>query len=528
MEQSNQSIDTLFSQLKAGEIQIPAFQRGFVWTAEQVSLLYDSIYKGFPIGNLLFWETSSKLAYNRKIGQLEPFHNASDNTFKYVLDGQQRLTSLCGLFDNRIFKNEDNQEEWLDIYFDLDSNEDSSQPAFLPLSEEDVDYKKYFPVSKLMDSTEYRKATRELPDDQANKLDQVVRKLSSVMLSIEKFKTNNMKLVSSVFERINTAGTDLDHFQLLSAWTWSEDFVLQEKFSDLVQDLGEFGLDSENPKHLDLLLKCCTGIFLEQSSTDAILDLNGDVVREKFTYIDQSFKATIQFLKDELNIHKLVILPYASMLIPLVKFFYAETPMGSAYTKLQKEKILKWFWRTSFYRRYSNAIDAKIPDDIREMSLLKSDENTEVFNFKSNIDVKNFFIKNKFSPTNINTKTFICMLSSEDPKSFISGSKISVSAKIHTSVKTEYHHIHPRKHLERLGVKDGDINCLANFCFLTKADNLKIRDKAPEEYKLLITSGLNEVLEKAVCPADTLDTDYKTFLKNRNTLLIQKAESLYK
>src|SRR5690606_23943122 len=142
--------------------------------------------------------------------------------------------------------------------------------------------------------------------------------------------------------------------------------------------------------------------------------------------------------------------------------------------------------------------------------------------------VKNFFIKNKFSPTNINTKTFICMLSSEDPKSFISGSKISVSAKIHTSVKTEYHHIHPRKHLERLGVKDGDINCLANFCFLTKADNLKIRDKAPEEYKLLITSGLNEVLEKAVCPADTLDTDYKTFLRNRNTLLIQKAESLYK
>ena len=46
--------------------------------------------------------------------------------------------------------------------------------------------------------------------------------------------------------------------------------------------------------------------------------------------------------------------------------------------------------------------------------------------------------------------------------------------------------------------------------------------------KELITSGLEEALAKAVCPTDTLDTDYKTFLKNRNTLLIQKAESLYK
>lgn len=528
MEQSNQSIDTIFNQLKAGEIQIPAFQRGFVWTAEQVSLLYDSIYKGFPIGNLLFWETTSKLSYDRKIGQLEPFKNTSENSFKYVLDGQQRLTSLCGLFDSRIFKNDENQEEWLDIYFDLHSEEGSSQPAFLPLREEDVDLRRYFPVSKFMNPAEYRLATRDLEESHAVKLDQVVRKLSSTMLSIEKFKTDNMKLVSSVFERVNTAGTDLDHFQLLSAWTWSQDFVLQEKFSDLVQELGDFGLDSDNPKHLDLLLKCCTGVFLNQSSTDSILDLNGDDVRENFGYLDQAFKATIQFLNDEINVHKLALLPYPSMLIPLVKFFYAEQPMSSSYTTLQKQKILKWFWRTSFFRRYSNAIDTKIPDDIRDMAKLKSDENINVFDFKSNIDITTFFLKNKFSTTSINTKTFICMLASEDPISFISSSKLSVSSKLHSSVKTEYHHIHPKKHLERLGFKDDEINCLANFCFLTKADNLKIRDKAPKEYKALITTSLDEVLTKAICPVDSLDVDYDTFLENRNSMLIQKAESLYK
>ncbi len=460
--------------------------------------------------------------------QLEPFNNTSENAFKYVLDGQQRLTSLCGLFDNRIFKNDDNQEDWLDIYFDLDSEEDSSQPVFFALRTEDIDYKKYFPVSKLMNPTEYRKATRELEDEHAVKLDQVVRKLSSVVLSIEKFKTNNMKLVSSVFERVNTAGTDLDHFQLLSAWTWSKDFVLQEKFSDLVQDLGDFGLDSENPKHLDLLLKCCTGVFLNQSSTNSILELNGDSVRENFSYLDQAFKATIQFLNDELNIYKLTLLPYASMLIPLVKFFYAEKPMASSYSTLQKEKILKWFWRTSFYRRYSNAIDTKIPDDIQDMSLLRDDEKADTFNFKANIDIKNFFLKNKFSATNINTKTFICMLANEDPISFISSSKISVTTKIHASTKTEYHHIHPRKHLERIGAKEHEINCLANFCFLTKADNLKIRDKAPSDYKSLITTALDAVLKQAICPQDSLDTDFKTFLKNRNTMLMQKAESLYK
>ena len=62
-------IRQLLTRVAEGEVRIPAFQREFVWEPDRVQFLMDSIYKGFPIGTLLFWRTREKLQSDRDLGQ---------------------------------------------------------------------------------------------------------------------------------------------------------------------------------------------------------------------------------------------------------------------------------------------------------------------------------------------------------------------------------------------------------------------------------------------------------------------------
>ncbi|HEV7770605.1 MAG TPA: DUF262 domain-containing protein [Solirubrobacterales bacterium] len=99
-----------------GRIRIPAFQRGFVWDPEHVAFFMDSIYRGFPFGSLLIWRTKEKLKHERALGPYELPEVDPDLPIDYVLDGQQRLTSVFGVFQTEIEPKEN--EDWLPVYFD--------------------------------------------------------------------------------------------------------------------------------------------------------------------------------------------------------------------------------------------------------------------------------------------------------------------------------------------------------------------------------------------------------------------------
>jgi hypothetical protein len=84
-------ISTILDQIDSGAIALPVFQRGFVWNRGQVRELMTSLYRGHPVGSLLFWETKSDSARVRGEGPIQA------GTANLLLDGQQRVTSLYGL-----------------------------------------------------------------------------------------------------------------------------------------------------------------------------------------------------------------------------------------------------------------------------------------------------------------------------------------------------------------------------------------------------------------------------------------------
>jgi uncharacterized protein with ParB-like and HNH nuclease domain len=104
MEYQHYPIRKILDAVVSGEIRIPAFQRGFVWEMDRVAYLLDSIYKGYPFGSLLFWRTKQKLGTERNLGTFTLPDPQADYPIDYVLDGQQRLTSIFTVFQTGRFQ----------------------------------------------------------------------------------------------------------------------------------------------------------------------------------------------------------------------------------------------------------------------------------------------------------------------------------------------------------------------------------------------------------------------------------------
>ncbi len=83
--------------LEEGRMKIPQFQRNFVWTLEESAALLDSVIKGYPVGSIILWNTAEKLWAVKNIGGL-PFDTVKEGTpVNYIIDGQQRVTSLYAI-----------------------------------------------------------------------------------------------------------------------------------------------------------------------------------------------------------------------------------------------------------------------------------------------------------------------------------------------------------------------------------------------------------------------------------------------
>jgi uncharacterized protein with ParB-like and HNH nuclease domain len=164
------TIRKLIDRITSGDIRIPAFQRDFVWEPEQVAFLLDSIYKGFPIGTVILWKTDTRLNTEKRLGLFDLPEPRRDYPVNYVLDGQQRLTSLFSVFQTELTPI---SCEWIDIYFDIDAEENIQESLFLALEDSEVDETRHFPIKTLFDPVAYRSATNGFGDPAILKLDEL-------------------------------------------------------------------------------------------------------------------------------------------------------------------------------------------------------------------------------------------------------------------------------------------------------------------------------------------------------------------
>lgn len=518
-------ISQVIERVLSGQIRIPTFQRGFVWDADKVAVLMDSLYKGYPIGSLLFWRTRSRLRFERDLGPFRLPDVDPDYPIDYVLDGQQRITSIFGVFQSRV--DAFSQEDWTNVYFDYRASADAQESQFTALNESEVDPNRYFLLRNFFNTVAYRRATASLDDEVLELLDQVQDVFRQTRIPIQMLSTDDKTMVAIVFERINRQGIELDTLQLLSAWTWSEEFDLHRKFEDLSLELEPFGFRDVGQDQ-DLLLRCCSAVLTGSVKADTLINLNGSIVRDRFQEVVNGLKGAIDFLRDNLRIFSLDNLPYSNLLVPLSVFFSSTGNSQFRYLDSQRRTILKWFWRTCLSRRYNSQPVKSMQSDIEEISKLKLNQPSNLGSVLDSFRVNStFFELNKFRSGTVITKTFILLLAQRNPCSFITGSPISLRDVLKEYNRNQFHHIYPRAFLRRSSQDDYDDSCLANFCFLSTSDNNIIGGKAPSIYQSEMPSlSVDTILEHSLCPTSIFSDDYQTFISERSELLAGEANRL--
>ena len=423
-----------------GTVRIPGFQRKFVWEPQRAALLMDSLYKGFPVGSLLLWRTRHHLKTERRLGVFDLPPPDQDYPIDYVLDGQQRLTSVFSTFQTALEAGDPDPDTWLPIFYDFDAEADAQDSRFVALMPDDADSGRYFPLSIFFDAPAFSRSTRDLDQARHDEIVGVQQRFLESLIPVETFETEDRASVAIVFERVNRMGVELDVFQLLTAWTWSDEFDLQEAFLDLAGEFAPFGFETVGSDN-DLMLRCCSAVLQRNPAPSALVNLNGADVRESFgTVQDQSGERSTTSVLN-FNVRHVKLLPYESMLIPLAAFFSLRT--NQPVTPDEHAELRRWFWRTAFSHRYSGNPQRNIRRDIDQAVELRSTGKSALADVPCVAD-PGFFTSQGFNVRTVSTKVFILLLAERHPLTFLSGELVELDDVLSEPNRSEFHHCFPR------------------------------------------------------------------------------------
>ena len=218
----NKNITEFIHELAAGKFLIPTFQRQFIWDPEHISNLWDSIYRCYPIGSILYWKTHTLLHVRRELGGFFlPDSSPPDHTLRsYILDGQQRATALLASYYGGTGKVRAQYSFDFTLYFDL-------------IKAEFFFEKDYYKHRWEADSAFLirLKDVLDLPADYSSQLSSLPSFSHSVDKNLEQlryvFTNYSIPLISlggydiagvcGIYERINQSGVGLTNMDILIA-----------------------------------------------------------------------------------------------------------------------------------------------------------------------------------------------------------------------------------------------------------------------------------------------------------------------
>ncbi len=325
-------IEQLLTLVRAGQVRVPRFQRGLKWSATDVERLFDSIYKGFPIGTLLFWERSADAG----TVDMGPIHIEAPDVVDalWVVDGQQRVTSLAAAL---LPENEAGSDPRFDLAFDLASE------RFLPLRGNE-DRETRIPLRSAYDLQRVLSWLRErqLPEEMQDRAFRLADRLRNYEVPAYIVKAQDEDALRQIFDRTNTFGKRMTRAEVFHALHTST----TERTSDLralaeeVSSMG-FGEFDDNT-----LLFC----VLAMRDADVLRDFHSEFDRTEdlatvFRNARFAIGRAIDFLQTEADVPHLDLVAYQHLTVGLVRFFALHPAAGS----WQRILLRRWYWRSSVH-----------------------------------------------------------------------------------------------------------------------------------------------------------------------------------
>lgn len=484
-ENQSKKYSTLFTAIDDGYIKIPQFQRDFVWGKVRTAKLIDSIIKGFPIGTFILWKTHEELRHIKNIGNIDLPPTPKGDATSYVLDGQQRITSLYAVRKGLVITREGMTVDYKDLSIALDIDPDQGDEV---VSVEPPTDRRFISVYDLLNQNlPYLMA--HFSADEIQRIDVYRSRLQGYDFSVISIDNYPIDIACEIFTRINTGGQELTLFEIMVAKTYDQatGFDLAEKFRVAVEgdgknggkDLQSVGFETIPPI---IVLQSLAAHLRKQATRADILKLpKKDFIGAWETVISGLFSA-VDWVRGVLRLPVSSLIPYPAQLVPLTYFFIRKN--GANPSLVQNKLLTQYFFWSGLGKRFTSAVESKLAQDILKMEkILKEEaptyEREDAVHFLE-ADLKYHW----FSTNDALCKTILCILAYHQPKSFGSNAIVHLDNSHLKQINSRnYHHFFPRAFLEKQGIEDWKANSIANITivddFLNKRE---IKAKAPSHY----------------------------------------------
>ncbi len=462
-----------------GEVLLPEIQRSYVWKGPQVAKLLDSLYRDYPVGQILLWDTI-KLPITKNLeGVKTPVFPRTGHP-KIVLDGQQRLTSL---FKSLGRKGDDDVE----VYFNLDSEQ----------------FERY---SQRLSKDPRWVSVRQVVNGDKTDL--------QILHEIEETGGPSTKEPKAQ-EYLNR----LQRLRKIGEYEFPG--TVAKKFEETMDEYSEldYNLDAR------LLIRCLVAIGTGQSRFRYLTEFwtkPPEEIQAIWKRTKKAIDSAVNFARHNARYETSEWLPSLTALVPLAAYF----DKHKAITPNVEEGLLRWFYLASLRARYSGSQETALDEDLKALSA-KDPIEALMKTLGPITDVS----PDEFDDAGTRNPLFAMTYAAarkRGAKDWFTGVTLArdVVGKEHD---IQIHHVFPKALLKKAGVSRKDRDEIANLAFLAARPNRKISNREPGVYLAEIADKNSRRLEAQFIPMDKklwrLDR-FQDFLATRREMLATAVNDL--
>jgi hypothetical protein len=477
-ETNPKNFSALFNDIEKGLIKIPQFQRDFVWSKDKSAKLIDSIIKGYPIGTFIIWKTKEILRTVRNIGGIEFPETPKGDFVEYVLDGQQRITSiyasLKGLVIKKYYDDIEKLEDFSQMYIDLEAG---MEEDIILTNIEEKELNKVLKLKDLLNS-DLRYLVDNYPD-YIDKISDYRKQLQSYNFTIVTTRDIPIDVATEIFTRLNTGGKPLTNFEIMVAKTFDTktNFDLADEYDKLIKTLSKVNYDTISDS---TVLQVVSILIKKECKKNTILKLEKNNFIKTWPEAVDAIKTTVDYFRNQYRIKASQILPYNALVVPFAYFFHKHPgkPVG-----LKQKYLQDFFWRVSLSDRYSSGQENKIAQDIKRIDKIL-EEKLPTYDYVPRISEENISDDGYFILSRSYIKAILCIYSYFLPRSFSDNSLVTIDNDwLKTASSKNFHHFFPRAFLNKKNEPEFFINHIANITIVDDYLNKReIKTKAPSVY----------------------------------------------
>ncbi len=511
-----QNLDYILNQIDNGVLALPRFQRGYVWRRSDVSELMLSLYKGYPVGHFLVWDTHATGEMIRGDNQ------QAAGMQRLLLDGQQRVTSLYGIIRGEKPKFSDGDEKafkdlWFNVeeeLFEFKSSKMTNDPLWISVTE--------LMQAKMGEHAFLDGFAAEKRQEYGWRL-AIITKLKGRQFFVETVTSADKTLddVVDIFNRVNSGGTKLTDGDLALAKISANYPDAREELQKRLTKWQGYGYWFS----MDWLLRCVNAIVKGQSKFQFIADVSAEEFQAGLSQAEKHIDYVLTLIRTRLGLVDSSVLRSHNSFPAMIRFLAKEQAFPS---DKMLDKLLYWYIATLMWGFYSTSIESRVRQTLTDVD----DNDDAVGALIERLEAIGINLRASpqvFDAAEARSRIFpiLYMLTRvNDVPDFCSGLPLSKSNP-GLMGDLERHHIFPSAFLRDNGYPNRyQRNALANFTWLTNPCNKEIGATPPAEYFPRYESKHPGVLAAHWIPMDESlwqVENYMEFLAERRKLLAKAA-----